>query len=81
VFHTINLLGYLEVVFSIAGLCALSKRKLWREYWSIGAYLSLHAFAGAAMLPLYSQLHSSPFLYNLIFSEAPSHRINRVFVT
>ena len=45
-------LGYLEVLLSIAGVWAITSRKQWGEYWSLGSYLAVHAVAGAAILPL-----------------------------
>lgn len=54
--NIINLAGYLEIILSAAGIFALWRRSLWREYWSVGAYLAVHGLAGTIMMPLY--LHS-----------------------
>lgn len=46
-------LSYLELLLSLVALSALTLRKQWRQFWSLGAYLSVHAAAGTTMLALY----------------------------
>lgn len=46
-------LGYLEVLLSFAGVWAITSKKQWREHWSLGCYLALHALTGSLILPLY----------------------------
>jgi hypothetical protein len=64
-------LGYLEVLLSFAGVWAITSRKQWREYWSLAAYLVVHATTGAVILPLFrwQQQHSGHhhLAYNTAF--------------
>ena len=33
-------LGYFEVFFCLTALCAITLKKQWPEYWSLGAFLA-----------------------------------------
>jgi len=45
----IELLGYIEIVFCIAALCAIVAKKQWSEYWSLGAFLAVKTASTATL--------------------------------
>ncbi len=48
----INLLSRLEVLLCLAALCAITWKKLWAEYWSLGTLLSIRLLADLILIPL-----------------------------
>ena len=48
-----KLLEYFELGLSVAGIWAITSRKLWREYWSLGAMLVTHCAFILASLALF----------------------------
>ena len=50
--HFLNSLSYLEVVFCLAALCAITLKKQWTEYWSLGAFLALRFLSDIVLIPL-----------------------------
>lgn len=48
----VDSLGYLELLFSIAGLCAITARKQWKDFWSMGALLAVHTLTAFILIPL-----------------------------
>jgi hypothetical protein len=46
----LSLLGWLEVAFCLAALCAILAKKQWKDYWSLGAFLSVRAFSSSACM-------------------------------
>jgi hypothetical protein len=45
----LNSLGYLELVFCISALCAITLKKQWREYGSLGAFLAVRVASDAIL--------------------------------
>ena len=48
----LTLLGWLEVAFCLAALCAILAKKQWKDYWSLGAFLAVRAFSSSACMSL-----------------------------
>ena len=46
----LSLLGWLEVAFCLAALCAILAKKQWKDYWSLGAFLAVRAFSSSACM-------------------------------
>lgn len=51
-------LAYSEFALSVGGVCAISYRKLWKDYWSLGALLSGHSLFILSSLLLLSNGHA-----------------------
>jgi hypothetical protein len=49
----LNSLAYFEVVFCLAALCAITLKKQWIEYWSLGAFLVTRFLSDVILIPLY----------------------------
>jgi hypothetical protein len=49
----LNSLAYCEVLFCLAALCAITLKKQWREYWSLGAFLATRFLSDLILIPLY----------------------------
>jgi len=50
--HFLNSLVYVEVLFCLAALCAITLKKQWPEYWSLGAFLATRFLSDIILLPL-----------------------------
>jgi hypothetical protein len=48
----LNSLVYFEVLFCLAGLCAITLKKQWSEYWSLGAFLATRFLSDVILIPL-----------------------------
>jgi hypothetical protein len=48
----LNSLGYIEVVLCLAALCAITLKKQWSEYWSLGAFLATRFLSDIILIPL-----------------------------
>lgn len=48
----LNSLGYFEVVLCLATLCAITLKKQWPEYWSLGAFLATRLLSDVILSPL-----------------------------
>src|ERR1017187_1639110 len=49
----LNSLAYFEVLFCLAALCAITLKKQWIEYWSLGAFLATRFLSDVILIPLY----------------------------
>ena len=47
-----NSLAYFEVLFCLAVLCAITLKKQWPEYWSLGAFLATRFLSDVILIPL-----------------------------
>lgn len=63
-----------ELALSMAGVCAISYRKLWKDYWSLGALLSCHSLFTISSLLLLTaasghgiELQRTAYHYYFIF--------------
>ncbi|GAC1415954.1 MAG: hypothetical protein NVSMB62_04760 [Acidobacteriaceae bacterium] len=50
--QVLDTLGYFELIFSIGGLWAITARKQWKDFWSLGALLAVHSFTVCILIPL-----------------------------
>jgi len=48
----LNSLGYFEIVLCLAALCAITLKKQWPEYWSLGAFLATRFLSDLILTPL-----------------------------
>jgi len=48
----LNSLAYFEVLFCLAALCAITLKKQWPEYWSLGAFLATRFLSDVILIPL-----------------------------
>ncbi len=53
----LNSLGYLEVLFCFAALCAITLKKLWPEYWPLGAFLATRFLSDVILIPFLNLSH------------------------
>jgi len=53
----LNSLAYFEVLFCLAALCAITLKKQWPEYWSLGAFLATRFLSDIILIPLYNLAH------------------------
>jgi len=63
-------LGYLEVFACLAALCAITAKKQWGDYWSLGSFLSVRIISNAILISLIhaaGRLLSKPAAYHLYF--------------
>jgi hypothetical protein len=65
----LTLLGWLEVAFCLAALCAILAKKQWKDYWSLGAFLAVRAFSSSACMSLirFHQILGVRAAYHLYF--------------
>jgi hypothetical protein len=49
----LNSLAYFEVLFCLAALCAITLKKQWPEYWSLGAFLATRFLSDIILIPLW----------------------------
>jgi hypothetical protein len=65
----LSLLGWFEVAFCLAALCAILAKKQWKDYWSLGAFLAVRAFSGSACMSLihFGRLLGAHHAYALYF--------------
>lgn len=40
--HALHIFGYFEVLASVAGVVAITAKRRWSEYWSLGSLLAVH---------------------------------------
>ena len=50
--HILNSLVNIEVVFCLVALCAITLKKQWSEYWSLGAFLATRFLSDIILVPL-----------------------------
>ncbi len=50
--QALNSLEYLELLFSVAGLWAITTRKQWRDFWALGALLAVHTLFIGISIPV-----------------------------
>ena len=50
--HFLNSLGYFEAIFCLAALCAITLKKQWPEYWSLGAFIATRFLSDVILIPL-----------------------------
>jgi hypothetical protein len=48
----LNALVFFEVLFCLAALCAITLKKQWAEYWSLGAFLAVRLLSDLILIPL-----------------------------
>jgi hypothetical protein len=48
----LNSLGNLEALFCLMALCAITFKKQWQEYWSLGAFLATRFLSDVILIPL-----------------------------
>ena len=65
----LTLLGWLEVAFCLAALCAILAKKQWKDYWSLGAFLAVRAFSSSACMAIihFGRLLGTHTAYHLYF--------------
>jgi len=65
----LSLLGWLEVAFCLAALCAILAKKQWKDYWSLGAFLAVRAFSSSACMAIihFGRLLGTHTAYHLYF--------------
>ncbi len=65
----LSLLGWLEVAFCLAALCAILAKKQWKDYWSLGAFLAVRAFSSSACMGIihFGRLLGTHTAYHLYF--------------
>jgi hypothetical protein len=47
------LLSYIEMMFCFAALCAITVKKQWHDYWSLGAFLAVRLASGTLFIPIF----------------------------
>ncbi|HUD23082.1 MAG TPA: hypothetical protein VMQ60_09600, partial [Acidobacteriaceae bacterium] len=57
--HFLNSLAYSEVLFCLAALCAITLKKQWSEYWSLGAFLATRFLSDVILIPLFNLSHQT----------------------
>ena len=48
----LNSLVFFEVLFCLAALCAITLKKQWTDYWSLGAFLAVRLLSDVTLIPL-----------------------------
>jgi len=67
-------LGYLEVIFCLAAICAITLKKQWPEYWSLGAFIATRFLSDIILIPLYhlktiyEKQHSIAYAHSAYFA-------------
>jgi hypothetical protein len=65
----LTLLGWLEVAFCLAALCAILAKKQWKDYWSLGAFLAVRAFSSTSCMGIihFGRVLGTHTAYHLYF--------------
>jgi hypothetical protein len=69
----LNSLEYIEIVLCVGGLCAITIKKQWTDYWSLGSFLAVRSISSIVLAGIIHSVghlfskHAAYFLYFYVY--------------